>query len=114
MNTKTLHSTKIANTWHILNFDLAVGDYVIVPFVRSGILDVKSGLGWWACDAIVKVLQVMDLTFCFEFNNETHFCLKEEVKKTKNKPSLFNELDKVNYAKDDFQYRISIKYGNLE
>lgn len=94
------------------NFDLVVGDYVIAPYVRSqGILDIKKGLGWRAWDVIVRINKVMDLTVCFEFNGDIHYELKDNVKKTKRCPNLFNEQDKIQYSKDSFEYRMIIEYG---
>ena len=105
-------SRSVVNRWRISNFDLEVGEYVVVPLVRTQkILDRENGLGWWANDVIVKVTKVMDLTFCFELNGEIHYALKDNVKRTKQRPNLFNEQDKINYAKDDLNYRLRIKYG---
>lgn len=102
----------IVNRWHISNFDLKVGEYVIATSVRTQkILDKEKGLGWWAYDVVVLVTKVMDLTFCFEFNGELHYELKDNVKRTKQRPNLFNEMDKIKYAKDDLDYRLSVEYG---
>ena len=101
----------MVNRWHIKNFDLAVGEHVIVPSVRSGIIDFENGIGWIAYDVIVKVTKVNDLTFCFDFNGETHYELKNDVKRTRQMPNIFNETDKIKYGVDDFNYRMSVEYG---
>lgn len=99
------------NRWKINNFDLVVGNYVVVPSVRSNHLDPENGIGWTASEVIVNVTRVNDLTFCFEFNNELHYELKNDVKKTKSSPNMFGELDKVKYAKDGLDYRLKVEYG---
>lgn len=101
----------VNNRWHIKNFDLAVGDYVVVPSVRSGHLDFENGIGWIAYDVIVQVSRVNDLTFCFDFNGEVHYALKNDVKKTKSRPNKFGEIDKVKYGKDSLEYRLKVEYG---
>lgn len=93
------------NRFYLKNFDLAVGDWVCVPVVRTQhTLDFEKGLGWVANNVIVQVKVINDLTFCFEFNGEYHYELKDEVKKTKQRPSLFAESEKIRYAKRSFSY----------
>jgi hypothetical protein len=108
MNSK---ATTPINRWKIKNFDLTTEDYVIVPRVRSGHLDAEKGIGWTAVNVIVKVTRVNDLTFCFEFNGETHYELKNDVKKTDSRPNMFVEIAKLRYAKDSLDYKLKMEYG---
>jgi hypothetical protein len=110
-NSKIEWTHHTANRWKINNFDLAVGDHVVVPSVRSNHLDYQNGIGWIAFEVIVTVSKINDLTFCYKFNNELHYELKNDVKKTKSNPNMFGEIDKVRYAKDGLAYRLKVEYS---
>ena len=99
------------NRWKIRNYDLQVGQFVRVDFVRSNILDTDNGIGWFAHDVVVVVSKVMDLTFCFEFNGQLHYGLKNDVHVVNKAPKDNIELNKILYASNDFYYRMKMQYG---
>lgn len=101
------------NRFKIKNFDLKVGDSVIVKNVRSSKIDIQNGIGWYAQNVIVMVTEVHDITFCFDFNGEKHYALKDDVVITKQNTSnsLFGEESKIRYSKHSFEYRMKIEYG---
>lgn len=108
MLTKNTPYTNL-NRFNIRNFDLCVGDWIQVSDVRTqGTLDYQKGLGWVAYDVIVQITKVNDLTIGFNFNGEFHLALKDEVKKTKKRPSLFGEYETIKYAKNSIEYRMAI------
>lgn len=87
-------------SFNLRNFDLKVLDWIVIDMVRTqGTIDSEAGLGWVAHDVCVQITQVNDITVCFEFNKERHFALKDDVKPTNRRPSLFQELDKIIYIK---------------
>ena len=88
--------------------DIKIGINVLVPHVRSNHLDLQKGIGWYARNVIVEVSKINDLTFCFEFNAETHFELINEVKVfSSNQTELFKQNSKITYAKDSYEYKYS-------
>jgi hypothetical protein len=92
--------------------NISIGDWVMIDNVRSNHLDPENGIGWYAMNVTVQCTRVHDYTFRFQFNGEEHFALKSEVKLTsKPKLSLFGESEKIEYAKDSFNYRMKLQYG---